>query len=199
MNETPKFWVRLKLKIQYYNNKLDTWVEDCWDKLRLIFIQCVPLICTICFFAVISSIYQKTDWVIQFNEVSYLQNRDGFVYEVNSDSKFTGSYVVTYGKESECTGVSCLSGKEQIKTKIIYRDGVKSGGYTFWYENGKKMEEKNYKNGVMDGVWIKWFRNGQKEREGNFKDGRLDGLFTLWYENGKKRKEEKWKNGDLVK
>jgi hypothetical protein len=150
MNETPKFWVRLKLKIQYYIKKIDTCAVKCWNKL-------LPYVFLYLFLVIILQIYQKTDWVIQFNQVSYLQNRDGFVYEVNSDSKFTGRYVDFYGKETECTGVSCWGVKQQMREKIIYRDGVRNGGYTYWYLNGQKMREGSYKEGKKDGEWDQWY------------------------------------------
>ena len=125
-------------------------------------------------FFIVSVFYTQTDLIIQFNKVSNLQIIDsGVAYEVNSDSKFTGSYVVTYGEESECTGVSCLFGKEQMREKTIYRDGVRGGGYTYWYENGQKMMEGSYKKGEKDGEWRQWYNNGKKEFEHNYKDGEL--------------------------
>ena len=172
MNEKPKFWIRLKLKIQYYNNKLDTFVEKFWEKLKRIWDEVKPYVFGYVILAIIVQVYVETDLVIQFNQVSYLQNRDGVVYEVNSDSKFTGKYVDTYGKKLDCSGVSCLFSKKQTMEEVIFRDGVRDGGYTYWYSNGQKMIEGSYEEGKKDGEWRGWYENGKKEFERYYKDGK---------------------------
>jgi hypothetical protein len=117
----------------------------------------------------------KPDWIIQFNQVSYLQVREnGVVYEVNSDSKFTGKYVDTYGEKLDCSGVSCLfSKKQKRREEIIFRDGVFGGGYTYWYSNGQKKIEGSYKEGKKDGEWRGWYENGKEEFKRYYKDGKL--------------------------
>jgi len=60
-----------------------------------------------------------------------------------------------------------------MREKTIYRDGVRGGGYTYWYENGQKMMEGSYKKGEKDGEWRQWYNNGKKEFEHNYKDGEL--------------------------
>jgi antitoxin component YwqK of YwqJK toxin-antitoxin module len=44
-----------------------------------------------------------------------------------------------------------------MREKIIYRDGVRNGGYTYWYLNGQKMREGSYKEGKKDGEWDQWY------------------------------------------
>ena len=154
-------------------------------------------------------VYWQIDWFIGFNEVSYLQNRDGFVYEVNSDSKFTGKYVGYYENGTDKN--------RQLKEEIIYVDGVKDGGYTYWYQNGKKKEEGNFKDGELEGTYILWYQNGQKQIEAttsyivgwyengqqrgeeNYKNGKKDGLWTFWDKEGNVTKTETYKKGKLVK
>ena len=99
-------------------------------------------------------VYWQIDWFIGFNEVSYLQNRDGFVYKVNSDSKFTGKYVGYYENGTDKN--------RQLKEEIIYVDGVKDGGYTYWYQNGKK-----------DGLWTFWDKEGNVTKTETYKKGKL--------------------------
>ena len=80
--------------------------NDVWEWLG----ESVPWVLTFVFLYLM--FVRQPDWMIQSNEVSYLQVRDnGFVYEVNSDSKFTGKYVDTYGEKLDCSGVSCLFSK----------------------------------------------------------------------------------------
>jgi antitoxin component YwqK of YwqJK toxin-antitoxin module len=45
---------------------------------------------------------------------------------------------------------------------------------------GKKTLQGQYKNGLKTGKWTEYHNNGQKYSEGTFKDGELDGLSTTW-------------------
>ena len=117
---------------------------------------------------------RQPDWMIQSNQVSYLQVRDNeVVYEVNSETPFTGKYVDTYGEKLDCSGVSCLfSKKQKIKEELFFRDGKPDGGYTYWYSNGQKKIEGSYEEGKKDGEWRGWYENGKKEFERYYKDGK---------------------------
>ena len=124
------------------------WVLDNSGDLRISYISIIVIVWIV---------YSFSDWIVQFNEVSYLQNRHGFVYEVNSDSKFTGSYVDYYGKETD-------KNNRKMKEKIIYRDGVRGGGYTFWYENGQEWTESRFYKGKKDGLYTEWNEDGDRIR-----------------------------------
>jgi len=120
------------------------------------------------------------DWTGE-KEVSYLQDRNGIQYEVNSEVGFTGKYVLYEN-----------SGQKLYETN--YKNGMKNGLETSWFKNGQKQYETNYKNGMKNGLTTGWNRNGQKESEANFKNGKNDGLWTGWHENGQKEFEANWKN-----
>ena len=38
------------------------------------------------------------------------------------------------------------------------------------YNDGTKQEEGKYRNGLKDGKWTSWYENGQKKREVIYKD-----------------------------
>ena len=81
--------------------------------------------------------------------------------------------------------------------------GIKTGTWTWWYENGQKMSESNYKDGAnnKDGLWTWWFENGQKEKEEIWKDSKLisekywsrDGIPTDGLEKGRETKSKGYK------
>ena len=73
-------------------------------------------------------------------------------------------------------------------------------GYWFLGEdnNKKKVYVGNLRNGIKSGKWTTWYENGQKKEEGTFKDGKLEGLVTGWYENGQKKEEVTFKDGEMI-
>ena len=73
-------------------------------------------------------------------------------------------------------------------------------GYWFLGEdnNKKKVYVGNLRNGIKSGKWTTWYENGQKKEEGTFKDGKLEGLVTGWYENGQRMGEYTYKDGKLI-
>jgi antitoxin component YwqK of YwqJK toxin-antitoxin module len=108
--------------------------------------------------------------VIEGKEVTYLQDRNGIKYEVNSEVGYTGKYVEWWS-----------NGQKEYEGN--FKDGIEGGFSTSWYENGQKRYEGNYKDGELDGLWTSWYENGQKRYEENWKDGKLDG-HTKWDEDG---------------
>ena len=80
-----------------------------------------------------------------------------------------------------------------------YKDGIKDGLWTYWYENGQKKAEENYRYGKRDGLWIGWYENGQKRKEDHYRDGKVEGLWISLYENGEKRDEKTYSDGIVTK
>jgi antitoxin component YwqK of YwqJK toxin-antitoxin module len=94
--------------------------------------------------------------------VTYLQDRHGIKYEVNSEVGYTGKYVEWF-----------KNGQKKLEKN--YKNGKEEGPHTEWYENGQKMGEGNYVDGKEDGLKTTWYKNGQKRSESNYKDGKKDG------------------------
>jgi antitoxin component YwqK of YwqJK toxin-antitoxin module len=66
--------------------------------------------------------------VIEGKEVTYLQDRNGIKYEVNSEVGYTGKYVEWY-----------RNGQKKVEENYV--DGKLDGVVTYWYENGQKFFE----------------------------------------------------------
>ena len=111
--------------------------------------------------------------------------RDGLVYEINSETPFTGDVVSKYEngqKEAEGT----------------FKDGKAEGLATWWAENGQKRGEGTWKDGKLEGLLTQWHENWQKRQEGTYKDGKPEGLLTRWRKNGQKLSETTYKDGKKV-
>ena len=119
-------------------------------------------------------------------EVTFLQDRNGIRYEVNSEVGFTGKYVEYF-----------KNGQKLIEKD--YKNGKLEGLVTKWHENGQKKSEIKTKNGkVVDGLLIEWHENGQKRSEANWKNGDFDGVVTFWDKEGNVTETETYKDGILV-
>lgn len=103
--------------------------------------------------------------------LSNLVVRDSMMYEVNSDSPFSG-----LGVEK--------SPNEQYRKKISFRNGKKDGESIEYYQNGQIKTRIEYTNGVEDGISEFYFENGQLEKKAEYKDGELNGVYEKYYENG---------------
>ena len=85
----------------------------------------------------------------------------------------------------------------QLKSRgYIKGKNIRTGGWTFWYEDGQKESEGRYVDHQREGLWTNWDENGQKSK-GEYKDGKQEGLWTEWRENGKKWGEGEYKDGKI--
>ena len=116
--------------------------------------------------------------------VNSLKEYGGKAFKVDDDEPYTGR-VFDLNKR---TGKKTLQGQ--------YKNGLKTGKWTYWRTNGKKKKEISYKNGKEHGLWTMWYKNGRKEYERTFKNGKQDGLTTRWHDNGKKELEVTYKDGE---
>ena len=138
-----------------------------------------------------------------------LNEEDGLMYHPDTKELYSGDVFKNYlGGKTEFEG----SYKDGIKDGLYtgwyesgqkefegtYKNGEKDGKWTKWYEDGRKEHEKTYKDGDKTGVWTWWFLNGQKISEQTYKDGLLDGLYTWWHKNGQKKWETTFKDGQLI-
>ena len=83
---------------------------------------------------------------VQTVDVSKLVERDGLVYEGDSETPFTG-VVVGYFRNG------------QKSSEVTYKDGKKEGLSTHWYKNGQKNVEATYKDGDYEYETL-WSRDG---------------------------------------
>ena len=71
---------------------------------------------------------------------------------------------ISYHKDTE-------DGLELIKQEVFHFTGGKSMTGTF-------------KNGLREGIWTFYYENGIKRLEGTYRSGQKDSLWTYWYDNG---------------
>ena len=131
--------------------------------------------------------------------INKLRNTGGLWYSKGSDIPFTGvAYII-----SENTGNKILERK--------YINGIYSGKYNEWWENGKNKIKGTYRKGLMNGRWKFYYENGNVLSTGSYentnygfsikgingipKKGRT-GLWTFWDIKGKKMEEGYFKKGE---
>ena len=106
---------------------------------------------------------------------SKLVNRDGLMYEGDSETPFTGVVVAKHENG-------------QKKEEATWKDGKLEGLRTVFHENGQKKIEQTWKDGKAEGLQTIWHENGQKGLEGTWKDGKVVS-HTIWDEEGNEIKE----------
>jgi antitoxin component YwqK of YwqJK toxin-antitoxin module len=116
-----------------------------------------------------------------------VQTRGDVIYFPNEQQGITASSVCIF---KDAYG--------QYYSKGKFKDGMKEGKWTWWYENGQKETEGNYSGGKPDGEYTAWHKNGQIRLAWNYKKnaGFADGKMTMWYENGQKEHEENYVDGN---
>ncbi|MFH1038588.1 MAG: hypothetical protein V1789_07985 [PVC group bacterium] len=97
--------------------------------------------------------------------------RGGLLYEVHSETPFTGKVVSYYHNDQK-------SGEGE------FRDGKPHGKMTKWYEDGQKKVASEFRDGEVYGTLTEWYENGQKKAEEEFLDGEWISR-KCWDKNGK--------------
>ena len=138
----------------------------------------------------------------EYNVNDLIEMDNGLLTVKFSDEPITGKVYGYFGEVKPLKKVymgKILNGKQEGRWKSYhnntgrkssddnYKNGLKNGLSTLWWENGQKMMELTFKDGKEDGLSAIWYENGQKKSEITFKDGKKDGLITVWYENGQKQ------------
>ena len=106
---------------------------------------------------------------VQTVDMSKLVERDGLMYEINSEMPFTGVVVGKYENG-------------QKAGEVTIKDGKQEGPTTEWYKNGQKSSESIWKDGEVASD-TRWHKNGQMKSEATYKDGKKVSE-TKWDEEG---------------
>ena len=84
----------------------------------------------------------------------------------------------------------------QLKSHYaIDAKGIKSGSYTLYAEDGKRIERGTYKNGDLDGARQTFYPNGNAKLQESYRKGRLDGPLTEFDEKGNPIRSARFNNG----
>ena len=69
----------------------------------------------------------------------------------------------------------------KVKEEGAYRNGEKTGKWTFYWQSGLKKTEGFYNKGVPSGTWIYYNNQGRVIGKGTYKDGKMwDGTFVRY-------------------
>ncbi|MEC8866647.1 MAG: hypothetical protein VXX20_09165 [Verrucomicrobiota bacterium] len=79
-----------------------------------------------------------------------------------------------------------------------YKDGKAHGPYLYWWESGRKAEQKNHREGRAHGAWRIWYENGQKQLQQTVRFGKIEGPACRWYKNGGKKDESIYEDGKIL-
>ena len=67
----------------------------------------------------------------------------------------------------------------QVKEEGAYRDGEKTGKWTYYWQNGKKKTEAYYSKGKPAGTWVYLDDKGKVIGKGTYKKGKMwNGTFV---------------------
>jgi len=119
-----------------------------------------------------SSLAKVDEPPVQTVDMSKLVVRDELLYEINSETPFTGVVVGKYENG-------------QKAGEVTIKDGKPEGPTTEWYKNGQKSSESIWKDGEVASD-TRWHKNGQKKSETTYKDGKKVSK-TKWDEEGNER------------
>ena len=53
-----------------------------------------------------------------------------------------------------------------------YKNSIKDGRWTEWFENGQPEKQYSYRYGQKHGYWAEWHNNGLLAVEGSYVDGK---------------------------
>lgn len=81
-----------------------------------------------------------------------------------------------------------------LSSKGQFKNGLKYGDYSYFYENAKIKSIETWKNDTLLKETA-WYESGNLKSEGVYKNGELDSIYTEYYKDGKLRLQQQYKNG----
>lgn len=112
-------------------------------------------------------------------EVSVAEESTATSNEMPQETTFSGKPVL-YEREFY------PDGKPKLEYTYYEENGqkIEHGTYTKWYENGKVMIQGTYQDGKREGIWREYFRDGVLKAEGPYVGGKREGAWVVYYESG---------------
>ena len=136
--------------------------------------------------------------------IDSLVERNGIVYQVNSDKPYSGkaidyyangqaAYIETY-KKGRVVQTEDYSSNGTLEYKDFYKDDVQTGGEEYW-ENGQLAYR--WSNDNVDDRGVTRLYNGNGFEEEYYENGQL--AYKTTYKNGEVVNEEVYKeNGEKI-
>lgn len=114
-------------------------------------------------------------------EITNLVDRNGVMYEVNSDKPFTGRILSKYKNQ-------------QFKTVGFYKKGLKNKMWEHFKENGQVTHRIQYKKGKQNGLFEEFNDGNIKIISKQYRLDSLDGDYKTYDEKGKLSREGIYNN-----
>ncbi|WP_299116454.1 toxin-antitoxin system YwqK family antitoxin [uncultured Winogradskyella sp.] len=86
----------------------------------------------------------------------------------------------------------------KYKKAVYSLDNLKFKTVTKYHSNGNIILIANYDNGIVTGEFQKFYENGNSKSKGVYNKMKKEGTWKYYDENGNFIKEEFYKNGELV-
>lgn len=109
------------------------------------------------------------------------------------DSEIYKEYIVIFKKDAvfeppyingKLDGPFTIYAKGKIKFKATYRNGVRDGIATKYYDNGSVENKMFYKNDKLEGLQYRYFENGKLNYSQNLHNGKFYGEQRTYDESG---------------
>ena len=107
---------------------------------------------------------------------------DDILFSINDKKPLTGLVFQTF-----------QNGKISIECE--YKNGLKNGEFSAWYENGNKQFVATFIDNVANSSFKKWHENGNLDIDCHYKNGLQHGASKQFYENGNLQIETFYSNG----
>ena len=108
-----------------------------------------------------------------YKVVPSIIEKDGIAFKINDEIPYTGKITVFWEDN-------------KLKEEGIYREGVKSGLWKYWYDSGQLFSKGIYRNNLQTGVWLEWYKNGNKKIQTIYRNGLKNGKQISWSSDGVK-------------
>jgi antitoxin component YwqK of YwqJK toxin-antitoxin module len=122
----------------------------------------------------------------QVNGVMYLNDKlySGIIFSLYPGTTDTAE-ITSYKNGKEHGEWKKFYEKGILKEKREFTNGMKTGEFIAWWENGKQRLHYLFINDEYDGTCREWNEDGLLIKEMNYKKGYEEGTQRCWYENGK--------------
>ena len=134
--------------------------------------------------------------------------RDGLVYEINSQTPYSGNYFQQFPggskergsyQDGKATGIWEIHHENgQLESRGTYEDGERVGTWENYHSNGQFASKQLYENGKKVGVSESYHNNGQLKERGTYEDGKMVGTWKNYFRSGKLKSETIYKDGEEV-
>jgi len=131
------------------------------------------------------SLKERIKYTLKDNKIL---NEHVEVWYENGYRKFIDNYIL--GKKNGISYDWYSNG--QLKTSCSYIDNQKHGLEKNYYNNGNRDSYISYDEGILSGIYIEWSENGYLKEESIYYNGERE-IINLFNEENKERRKEKSK------